>query len=1366
MKLAKYKDAAEKNRKGSLRRFPSLLLLTLGTVLAVSAAWTQLEDRRFEAAYSDDEVIVTASYGADAGIPEDAELKVSRKTPETDPDQYGEKAEEAKTAAGKDGADDAEVAIYNISFQQGEEEIEPQAPVTVTLQDAKEDFAAGEAVTVVHFGEDGAEVLADTKADEDGSTTFVSESFSDFAVVYETIGNEIMTLAAGEDPVAYFSFDGDLTNKIEGSGIRATKVTIASSTTKDAWSEDTAPDFVGGIIGQAVDFPGKSSNYDGSKKGYIQISGLESVDFSQGATISYWSQIWSTAVPDWGFVWGNGTSYTGVIQGKAHPGKIRAEGYNHNDSYAIDAGGYDDTSAWHLITVMYSPYSNSSRNKQTMTLYVDGEKKGEPVNLNTNSLYLAKDDKSGGENLKNMPFRLGYNARYNEYNVDVIDEVKIYNRQLSEDEIKVEARAGRPAIVWFDGTLGEGAGPTGKTFGNYYPGAVNRLAAADEFVTNDLGEPCVKLPTSAGETTKYDYTLDGWYDIYSGEYYEPGALVPISKLGNTETGHNTVFYASWWATDYNFTDKSKATVDDGRFTVANTFVKTSVFDYNEMYNTQHAKVTNYGISIRTHKENWEGIDKSVFQNWFKAWDNHGQLSFLGNLDQTNGSSGRGSEDSYLGIITPNLSSKEYFSDSTFGVKCVGSGDSLYQYEPKTGYYYYDSKLNAASYDASAGRFHVYQTTEKVPTGSSVSDFLPFNVGQAEYAEKDGTVNYWFGFTSTISFNLPGDVTPAEGEESKNIAEYSKDMSFTFSGDDDVWVFVDGQLVLDMGGIHDVVFGSIDFATGDVLLGDNAAEVAYQYYYKEYPGTPPGVNGGRTPQEAQNFIKGLKAGDHTLTIRYMERGSSQSNCAVYFNLCPSAALEIKKTDDEDPTKVLKGAGFTLKNDDGKYYFLNEESGLVEWTTDPTTYYTDASGMLRFDSLPIGKYTLNESVAPEGYQLDDRDILIEILPKEGTRRDFKFNVSTSDSVEVEHHDDSVTLTVSFPNKPEYKPVKIVKYGAGEKPEEKNPLAGAEFELYVQDETADGGRVLLGTLKSSEDGTLVFENPEGVPAGKCQIGEDGTLQGLRTGSTYYLKETKALDGYWELPEIEFQVTDEKIILVHPVKEEQYADKVTIKSEKQKAGEDEGVGEASDDEEVTVFVFELTDPKQAVKVAFFKTSSSELKPELLSGAEFALYDEEDYSKEEHKVTDSAEPLWNSDPTRDDGAIPDFPELSPGIYYLVETKAPEGYVPLDDIMIEVTETEDGNDLKVTVRYAGSGDELPNLLSPSAGDIEWLPKWVTESDYAFAFKIPNYSAHSLPETGGIGTYRLYMLGGLLLAMGGLMLLYGMAARSAGRRPGR
>lgn len=400
---------------------------------------------------------------------------------------------------------------------------------------------------------------------------------------------------------------------------------------------------------------------------------------------------------------------------------------------------------------------------------------------------------------------------------------------------------------------------------------------------------------------KYDYTVRGWYNITDKTYHAPGERVTISK--------NTVFYADWVAKTYDI-GKFDAHVVDTVST--NSFVTTRLFDYSSIFNMPTSSYQG-NVNGNSHSETWSIIQNGGNGLVLRDWDEAGDTK----LTRPTNYSGKNTfaETVTTGLWDDNPSPYDLFfnPDNSFdpddktgymGVEYLGTADHLFQYDTNPnskyhGYFYYDSSQNAASYNQSAGRFYVYDYLERARNSDSgAADFLPFNSPYAntngknvvqgsmdgkpyyQYDHLYGTdsgngcsannagINYWFGMSTNIRFYLPQ--KPGYKDASGlygNRSIYGDEMTFEFSGDDDVWVLVDNKLVLDIGGIHRAKTGTINFSTGEVFVdGVKQADVTW-----------------------------LNPGAHNLTMYYMERGASQSNCHIYFNICPRFMLTVNKED---------------------------------------------------------------------------------------------------------------------------------------------------------------------------------------------------------------------------------------------------------------------------------------------------------------------------------------------------------------------------------------------------------------------------------------------------------------------------------------
>ena len=190
-----------------------------------------------------------------------------------------------------------------------------------------------------------------------------------------------------------------------------------------------------------------------------------------------------------------------------------------------------------------------------------------------------------------------------------------------------------------------------------------------------------------------------------------------------------------------------------------------------------------------------------------------------------------------------------------------------------------------------GDFIVYDSTYTVrgESGTQIPvGFVPFNSYDEnnQIISPDGPFDHHFGLTLSTNFKMPKDAVVND-----------KDMVFDFTGDDDVWVFIDGVLVLDMGGVHGKRSGAINFKTGEVTVDNVASSV---------PGRPASIDTiGPVSTIADIFAKqGLtfdnsENSKHSLSLFYVERGGHESNLSMKFNLPTVAEHEPDPDPVPDP-----------------------------------------------------------------------------------------------------------------------------------------------------------------------------------------------------------------------------------------------------------------------------------------------------------------------------------------------------------------------------------------------------------------------------------------------------------------------------------
>lgn len=168
-------------------------------------------------------------------------------------------------------------------------------------------------------------------------------------------------------------------------------------------------------------------------------------------------------------------------------------------------------------------------------------------------------------------------------------------------------------------------------------------------------------------------------------------------------------------------------------------------------------------------------------------------------------------------------------------------------------------------------------------------FFPFN--ETSTSCKASRYNYGFGTKLEFKFRLTKDGTVVGTDGQKN------PIKFNFSGDDDVWVYVDGKLALDIGGAHGKVTGQIDFN------GDTTTKKAKVSQAKVSLGSDKSGSNVESTFE----IKGTNTSEHTLTMFYMERGMWESNMKVSFNFPQENKLTVEKeVDTTEANDIFKDA----------------------------------------------------------------------------------------------------------------------------------------------------------------------------------------------------------------------------------------------------------------------------------------------------------------------------------------------------------------------------------------------------------------------------------------------------------------------------
>lgn len=425
-------------------------------------------------------------------------------------------------------------------------------------------------------------------------------------------------------------------------------------------------------------------------------------------------------------------------------------------------------------------------------------------------------------------------------------------------------------------------------------------------------------------------------------------------------------------------------------------------------------------------------------------------------DKPYGVDWRVGNDAYGYNLTPEQRSLAYLFDPDSrvgGKQSYANVTGLFQIDDE-GYYYYNMRRNFAEFvdqpgadkegKPSDGHFVLYNKpaglrtdgkttpdTTADPGEPSIGNFFPFNKGTEVFKIVDGElqnavradnaqsgktgdavvgndgvlIDHHLGMTIETDFRQPID-----GEVA------GKPMTFEFVGDDDMWVFIDDVLVLDLGGIHSELYGTIDYSTGEIAWGtafNSNGEIFDEE--GEYITTPvdtttikaqfekAGKLGNESDWNGNTFASNTS---HTLKMFYLERGNYDSSLSIKFNLQPALYQQIKKVDQNG--KPLQNAEFALyalttpegiTTDNADTVTLAGVADQVAAITSDTTPYatlkTDANGEAIFEqsngepcnfsdeyTRENGRgllYLLREVNPPDGYKKAPEDILLRFNPE---------------------------------------------------------------------------------------------------------------------------------------------------------------------------------------------------------------------------------------------------------------------------------------------------------------------------------------------------------------------------------------------------
>ena len=457
------------------------------------------------------------------------------------------------------------------------------------------------------------------------------------------------------------------------------------------------------------------------------------------------------------------------------------------------------------------------------------------------------------------------------------------------------------------------------------------------------------------------------------------------------------------------------------------------------------------------------------------------------------------------VTVGGTSLKKLFTDGTnvnhLFLQSSFDRDGSYEYSSFKNYAHLEDNGNFTVYDAlgtpsdenarwyQRGNFMPYNSISAsgVSTNKNLYDESGNKLSDTDSAygktlyKTQGTNDYYFGMYVEADFNQPSNGKLTNGS----------DMVYEFNGDDDLWVYVDGVLMLDIGGIHDAHSGSINFATGDITY-DSVSGTTIKAQFKAagvFPDGSPWDDSKVSEYFNGDTLKYISS--HNFKMFYMERGAGASNLKMKFNLevIPTYEVNFNKVDTQG--SALAGAEFEIRDDSDNSRVYNVTSGsdggvsvrLHEGTytmteTQAPTGYLAASGTWKIKVNTNGTYTIKKN----GQEIaKDSNNVYKIVNK-GQHEDAEANLTTSKTVKVTDY-----------NKREYE----ITLGASTSGREAGTEAKAASVVLVLDRSGSMGTKGMTALVKAAD-TFIDTLKDASPDSQVAVVYFNGTQGEDTNTT----------------------------------------------------------------------------------------------------------------------------------------------------------------------------------------------------------------------------------------------------------------------------
>ena len=1318
----------------SLKAFTSEETLTVtmkdGEVFTILVTDAQITTHFIDA--KGDTWEITVTFDDDAGIPDDAELRVNEIMPEDE--EYQEYAELTAEAVGTAADTLNYLKLLDISIMNGEDKVIIQAPVNVQIKlidkDNSEDIEEAEETKVVHFGETETSVI---DPELNGTTVlFEAEGFSYYAVT--TYG---------------------ATENLDGKSFAIVQVN-----TQAAADQATGNNTV--YLGRALTTNATDNN--------SRLSGA-TVNVEKHESGMNLVSSGTTQIAEWTFESAGGTNtyYIKALDGKylnLQNNNNRLLLSNNRQALTITAGTgnnagkvrISDGNSW----VQSSVSAAAARTANNSQYFFNGNSNDanyvyltlcEIEEFDPDQYPIYSGEKISAQQLvdgqKYILYKNIYNDITGQYEDWVIDgngnPVRAYDQG---DSLSLHSEV---SPMWVLSILKNADGlPTGYyIFRNEETGLIlhpmsdGTLVKEYDSVTSSTTDGVSLKGREGGAYTSTIEYWDGSAMAYYGYEFTTDGEV---KLSSGTGDHSQAFSFA-----------AEPASQDGLHTVAtvdssSNGVNIHMFNYSNR--STIANVTgsdSYGVGVLPAQH-------------IKAVLNNGYPEF------TNGNNG-----------------STLFNPSSNYHQGTGNHLFLASVYNSTDYYEYSAFNNFAHYNTSNGTFTVYQETGTPSTTSSNfyyrrGNFFPYNslntnnsaqniyTGDGSLIDYEnpnygsklyglaGEVDFYFGMTMDFSFLMP-----------KDGYNNGSPLIYEFNGDDDLWVFIDDVLILDIGGVHDAFPGTINFATGEITGGNGGAGRArtIKECFKKAGRFPDGSTWDDSRVDeyfSDNTF--VNYGSHKFNMFYMEHGAGASNLFVRFNLPViekgkvTVEKQLANTSQVDYANVAFAyQAFVKKNGTDE----SLTSAVYEGTDTPISFYNGVKFPGKDKAYDNVFYLKPGEAAVFSNMIEDELYYVQEL---GIKEEYYDKILVND---VEIVGEQVIVADGIYKSSEATPRNRARVTFTNSCDDRN-----SNELQITKRLAPGStdngdtfefRVMLenakGELSAYYQGTYYIRDDQGTyyryEGGKlvqngqtpyaCTAGNYGTIAQIPPGYTIVIKDLLAGTDFY-VDEIRVRpngTTSDVLIknsdwtLVSRVVSEFDPAEITNASiydyESDKTITGSALGRIAWNKDAKVV---FTNKLASVDIQLKKVKEDGTT--IISGSEFKLSKYSENGSWVELVND-IKPL--------DQAL-DLGELVLGRYCLTEKKAPDGYLALKEAVFFEVYKDAGGSYKARLTDAtGAAVDNPTEMATIQDDTPTTEGAVT----TYTITVKNTPGVVLPATGGQGT-MLYTVSGLMLVLLAGVLLIG------------